>query len=129
MKNKEYILFDLDGTLTDPAEGITNSVEYSLKKYGIKVEIDTVPQETYVQEIAGKIAEKIGMELEISVEDEGIGIENIERAMQPLFTTDTDGERSGMGFTVMQTFMDDLTVKSKYGEGTKVIMRKKLSQV
>ncbi len=71
----------------------------------------------------------IGMELEISVEDEGIGIENIERAMQPLFTTDTDGERSGMGFTVMQTFMDDLTVKSKYGEGTKVIMRKKLSQV
>ena len=38
MKNKEYILFDLDGTLTDPAEGITNSVEYSLKKYGIKVE-------------------------------------------------------------------------------------------
>ena len=67
----------------------------------------------------------LGDELEISVEDEGVGIEDIERAMQPLFTTDTDGERSGMGFTVMQTFMDDLTVKSKYGEGTTVTMRKK----
>ena len=68
----------------------------------------------------------IGDEFEITVEDEGVGIEDIERAMQPLFTTDTTGERSGMGFMVMQTFMDDLTVKSKYGEGTTVTMRKKL---
>jgi len=69
----------------------------------------------------------IGDELEITVSDSGVGIENIEMAMQPLFTTDATGERSGMGFTVMQTFMDDLTVISKYGEGTTVTMRKKLN--
>lgn len=64
---------------------------------------------------------------EITVEDKGIGIENVEEAMQPLFTTNTDGERSGMGFTVMQTFMDSLEVVSKPGEGTTVKMKKKLT--
>ena len=53
-----------------------------------------------------------------------MGIENIQLAMQPLYTTNTDGERSGMGFTVMQTFMDDLEVVSKLGEGTIVKMKK-----
>ena len=66
----------------------------------------------------------IDNELQIIIEDNGVGIENINLAMQPLYTTDTDGERSGMGFTVMQTFMDDIEVISKYGEGTTVILRK-----
>ena len=69
----------------------------------------------------------INNEFEIIVEDKGVGIENIGKAMQPLFTTDTDGERSGMGFTVMQTFMDDLEVISKQGEGTTVKMRKTIN--
>lgn len=69
----------------------------------------------------------INNEFEIIVEDKGVGIENIGQAMQPLFTTDTDGERSGMGFTVMQTFMDDLEVISKLGEGTTVKMRKTIN--
>ena len=69
----------------------------------------------------------INNEFEIIVEDKGVGIENIGKAMQPLFTTDTDGERSGMGFTVMQTFMDDLEVISKLGEGTTVKMRKTIN--
>lgn len=68
----------------------------------------------------------IDSELEIKVTDEGVGIPDIGQAMQPLFTTDTDGERSGMGFTVMQTFMDEIEVKSKCGEGTTVVMKKKL---
>ena len=66
----------------------------------------------------------IDREFEIIVEDKGVGIENIALAMQPLYTTNTDGERSGMGFTVMQTFMDDLEVISKLGEGTTVKMKK-----
>lgn len=65
-----------------------------------------------------------GQSITITVRDEGRGIENIERAMQPLFTTDSEGERSGMGFTVMQTFMDSLSVDSVYGEGTTVTMTK-----
>ena len=65
--------------------------------------------------------------IHIEIRDKGCGIENIEQAMQPLFTTDKSGERSGMGFAVMQTFMDKLTVKSTPNKGTVIRMRKKLS--
>lgn len=62
--------------------------------------------------------------LEIEITDYGVGIEDIGQAMQPLFTSKPDCERSGMGFTVMQTFMDELYVKSQLGEGTTVTMKK-----
>ncbi len=62
--------------------------------------------------------------MEIEISDFGVGIEDIDMAMQPLFTSKPECERSGMGFTVMQTFMDDLTVRSKPGEGTVVTMKK-----
>ena len=63
-------------------------------------------------------------ELTVIVEDNGKGIDNIELAMQPLYTSRPDLERSGMGFTVMETFMDSIEVESTYGEGTKIIMTK-----
>lgn len=62
----------------------------------------------------------------ISIRDEGVGIPDVEQAMEPLYTTNTDGERSGMGFTVMESFTDRLTVKSEPGKGTEVVMVKKL---
>lgn len=65
-------------------------------------------------------------EIYIKVRDRGCGIEDIERAMQPLFTTAPEEERSGLGFSVMQSFTDSLKVKSQSGKGTTVIMRKKL---
>lgn len=64
--------------------------------------------------------------IEIEVTDFGVGIENIGQAMQPLYTSQPDGERSGMGFTVMQTFMDELYVESQPGEGTVVTMKKRI---
>ena len=64
--------------------------------------------------------------IEVVVEDFGVGIEDIHMAMQPLYTSKNDGERSGMGFTVMQTFMDDVKVESVHGEGTKVTMTKRI---
>ncbi len=67
--------------------------------------------------------------LRIEIKDKGCGIENVEKAMQPLFTTDPEGERSGMGFTVMENFMDMIKVSSKPGKGTKVSMTKKLSHL
>lgn len=70
-----------------------------------------------------------GNEIEVIVTDEGRGIENIELAMQPLYTSRPDLERSGMGFTVMETFMDSLSVESQFGKGTKVIMKKALKSV
>ena len=63
--------------------------------------------------------------LEISVRDWGRGIADVEQARQPLFTTGGE-ERSGMGFTIMESFMDDLTVRSVQGKGTRVTMRRRI---
>lgn len=63
-------------------------------------------------------------ELTIIISDNGVGIEDIELAKQPLYTSRPELERSGMGFTVMETFMDDLQVKSEKGKGTTIIMKK-----
>ena len=62
--------------------------------------------------------------VEIEISDVGKGIENIEEAMQPLFTSKPDMERSAMGFTVMESFMDSVKVLSKLGEGTTVTLYK-----
>ncbi|MDY3845445.1 MAG: anti-sigma F factor [Eubacteriales bacterium] len=64
----------------------------------------------------------------IEVRDKGCGIADVKKAREPLFTTDTTGERSGMGFSVMENFTDRLYVSSKVGEGTRVIMIKKLGK-
>lgn len=64
--------------------------------------------------------------LEITVRDWGRGIEDVEKAMKPLYTTGGE-ERSGMGFTIMGSFMDKLRVRSQPGKGTSVTMRKRIS--
>lgn len=78
----------------------------------------------------GKVAVKAricpGSILEITVKDHGRGISDVERARQPMFTTGGE-ERSGMGFTIMESFMDQLTVRSVPGRGTVVSMKKKLA--
>ena len=65
--------------------------------------------------------------IKVVVEDRGHGIEDISMAMQPLYTSKPELERSGMGFTVMESFMDDITVSSIKDEGTKVVMTKKIN--
>ncbi|MFP4698039.1 MAG: anti-sigma F factor [Eubacteriales bacterium] len=62
----------------------------------------------------------------IQVLDFGKGIENIEQAREPLYTSKPELERSGMGFTVMETFMDEVAIESTPNNGTKIIMKKKL---
>ena len=66
-------------------------------------------------------------EMTLEIEDHGKGIPDIAQAMEPFYTTQPEQERSGMGFSVMQTFMDDLEVLSTPGEGTLVRMRKKIA--
>ena len=72
-----------------------------------------------------KIVAKLkGKEITIEISDEGKGIENIDIAKEPLYTTKPDLERSGMGFTIMENFMDSMKVESIVGLGTKVTMTK-----
>ena len=78
----------------------------------------------------GKVLVKVrvcpGNVLEIIVKDHGKGILDIDKAREPMFTTGGE-ERSGMGFTIMESFMDKLTVRSVPGRGTTVVMRKRLA--
>lgn len=93
---------------TAVSEAITNCIVHAYKKGG---EINVL---AYV--------DKKSITIEIS--DNGCGISNIEEAKQPFFSTAGDTDRSGMGFTVMETFMDMVKVISKVNEGTTVILRK-----
>lgn len=70
-----------------------------------------------------------GRIVRIEISDKGCGIADVKQARQPLFTTDAAGERSGMGFTVMESFMDGLRVTSKPDKGTTVTMVKALSDL
>ena len=67
-----------------------------------------------------------GTLVEIIISDFGVGIENVEKAKEPLYTSRPDLERSGMGFTVMESFMDSLEVYSEKGKGTRVVMKKNI---
>lgn len=110
----------LDPTLEEMAdiktavsEAVTNSVVH-----GYENGEGTITIECYIEE----------NEITVIVEDKGVGIADIEKAKEPLFTTKPDEERAGMGFSFMEIFMDDLVVESNPGQGTKVTMKKKIER-
>ena len=108
---------ELEDVKTAVSEAVTNAIIHG---YGTEGENTSLAESRQVEVIC--IRE--GVKLEITVIDYGIGIEDIEEAKQPFFTTKPDMERSGMGFVFMETFMDTLEVQSTLGEGTKIIMTK-----
>ena len=71
-------------------------------------------------------AKLFGNSVEIEISDNGKGIANIEEARKPLYTSKPNLERSGMGFTIMESFMDEVKIESALGLGTKITMRKKI---
>lgn len=99
-------------------------------------DIKTAVSEAVTNSIIHGYEEKLGVvkvvckiiknEVFIEISDTGKGIENIEIAKQPLYTTKANLERSGMGFTIMESFMDEVEVESVLGLGTKVTMKKKI---
>ena len=97
------------------SEAVTNAVVHGYGEKGGRIRMELKAQ---------KAPEK---KLVLSVEDWGKGIADVKKAMEPMFTTDTSGERSGMGFTIMESFMDSVSVRSKPGRGTTVVMRRELS--
>lgn len=103
-------LEEINDVKTAVSEAVTNSIihGYDNDENGL-VSIETI------------IKDK---EIIITIEDNGQGIENVDEAREPLYTSKPELERSGMGFTVMETFMNSIEVFSEVGKGTKVIMKK-----
>lgn len=98
---------------TAVSEAVTNCIVHAYKEKIGKIYI------------SGELCE--GNMLRIKIRDTGCGIENVEKAMEPLYTT-VGGERAGLGFAVMQSFMDSVKVRSKVGKGTSIVMVKKISR-
>ena len=109
---KNPTLSQLADIKTSVSEAVTNAIIHGYE--GKKGEITLV-------------CAYMGEEIYIEISDEGVGIENVEEARKPLYTSKPELERSGMGFTVMEAFMDEVTITSSLEKGTTVSMRKKLS--
>ena len=105
-------LEELDDVKTAVSEAVTNAVIHGYQGNGgiIYLEVEILKQE-----------------LTVTVRDTGIAIPNISQAMEPMFTTDPEGERSGMGFSFMEAFMDEVRVESEPDKGTVVTMKKKIN--
>ena len=98
---------------TAVSEAVTNAIIHGYQNEVHKIEIGAQVEKDL---------------LIVSVKDFGVGIENIEQAMEPMFTTRKDLERSGMGFVFMEAFMDSIKVESELGVGTTVTMKKKIGR-
>ncbi len=94
---------------TAVSEAVTNAIVHGYPKGGGEI--------TLVAEIRDNV-------LHINIFDEGVGIENVEQALEPFYTTKSSEERSGMGFTIMKSFMDKVKVFSEKGKGTNIYMEK-----
>jgi stage II sporulation protein AB (anti-sigma F factor) len=119
---------EMSDVKTAVSEAVTNSIIHGYENiYGYGRHGESHP--SYLPIHPGKVRIHCMIErgvLHIEIEDQGKGIENVEKAMEPLFTTRPELERSGMGFAFMEAFMDDLEVESRLGAGTLVRMKKKL---
>ena len=104
-------LEELDDVKTAVSEAVTNAVIHG---YG------GGPGTIFIR------AAVDGQEFTVEIRDDGVGIGDVAKAMEPMFTTDTAGERSGMGFSFMEAFMDQVEVISAPGQGTRVIMKKRI---
>lgn len=102
---------ELADVKTAVSEAVTNAIIHGYDSRGGKIRMYCM--------VTGNL-------LSVRVEDDGVGIADIEQAMMPLYTSRPELERSGMGFAFMEAFMDDLKVESRPGEGTKVSMMKRV---
>ena len=109
----------------DPTLEEINDIKTAVSEAVTNAIVHGYPNE--IGKILLKLSIKEGNLLEITVRDWGVGIPDVEQARQPLFTTGNE-ERSGMGFTIMESFMDVLRVRSIPGKGTTVTMRKRISR-
>lgn len=106
-------LEEIDDVKTAVSEAVTNAIIHGYEgKEGV----------IYIEASAAE------GELTVAVEDKGRGIADLKRAMEPMFTSDLTGERSGMGFSFMEAFMNQVEVVSEPGKGTRVTMKKRIGR-
>lgn len=120
-------LEELSDIKTAVSEAVTNAIIHGYENYAGCGRLGE--QRNRICESTDKVRLKCVLEgdvLHIEVEDRGKGIADVEQAMEPLFTTKAELDRSGMGFAFMEAFMDDLEVESVPDEGTLIRMKKKL---
>lgn len=110
-------LRELDDIKTAVSEAVTNCIVHAYKN-----EPDEKKKRIYIE----ASYDEIGI-FTVTIKDKGCGIPDVKKAMEPLYTTDAESERSGMGFSIMETFTDRLRVRSNTGRGTSVTMIKRLS--
>ena len=118
--DKNPTLEEISDIKTAVSEAVTNAIIH-----GYENDAKTYQKQNNLQKVRLHCS-FTGKLLVIEVEDKGIGIANVEQAMEPLFTTKPDKDRSGMGFSFMEAFMDELEVESTPGEGTLVRMQKEI---
>ncbi|MBD5158464.1 MAG: anti-sigma F factor [Butyrivibrio sp.] len=106
-------LEEINDIKTAVSEAVTNSVIHGYDEKGGRIIMEAAIE---------------GRELEVIITDYGKGIENVERALEPFYTTGSEKERSGMGFTFMEVFMDELEVRSEPDKGTVVKMKKRIGE-
>lgn len=120
---------ELSDIKTAVSEAVTNAIVHGYDKKTYNTNGSYGTSETYNMDAGGvpqvhmKLV-KSGNELTIEVVDFGVGIEDIEKAKEPLYTTKPEQERTGMGFVFMEVFMEKLEIISKPSKGTKIIMKK-----
>ena len=111
-------LEEIEDIKTAVSEAVTNAIVHGYEE-----------EASAIVYVSGMIyRDEEGYLLQIIVEDTGKGIDDISKAMEPMYTTRPELERSGMGFAFMEAFMDQVEVISALGKGTSVIMRKKISR-
>lgn len=114
------------------SEAVTNAVVHAYRGSSVPLGADTGTGDTFddsrntVYILTTLYDDR---SVKIIIRDRGCGIADIRRAMEPLYTTDETGERSGMGFAIMQSFMDSVKVKSAHGRGTTIELRKKFAPI
>ena len=107
----------------DPTLSEINEIKTAVSEAVTNCVVHAYPNNVGTVYITAKLKNNI---LTVTVKDKGVGISDIQQAMQPMFTTDVKTERAGLGFAVMQTFMDKIKVYSTVDKGTRVVMTKNI---
>ena len=107
----------------DPDIEQLNDIKTAVSEAVTNCVVHAYPDNVGTVYITAKLKNNI---LTVTVKDKGVGISDIQQAMQPMFTTDAKTERAGLGFAVMQTFMDKIKVYSAVDKGTRVVMTKNI---